>query len=79
MWFDRLLVSPDMDPSETQNLVVTRGDIANEMLSELIKLNGTVFSPDRGPGEAVASIADAACDAALNKHGGFWGPFIYHD
>ena len=33
--------------------------------------NASVFSPDRGA-EDLAS----ACDAALHRHGGFWGPFV---
>ena len=68
----------DTDPSETLNLASTHSDIAEEMLRELIKLNTTsnLFSPDRGVGEAVPSIADAACRAALDDWDGFWGPFM---
>ena len=66
----------DADPSEYDDRIETNPEIAREMLETIQRLNRSVFSPNRGPGEAVASIADAACDAAINEYGGFWGPFF---
>ena len=40
--------------------------------ARLLWHNATVFSPNRGS-EDVAS----ACDAALHRYGGFWGPFVH--
>jgi len=40
------------------------------MQSKLAKYQGTYFNPDRG------SFWPGACDTAINKYGGFWGPFF---
>ena len=49
--------------------------VAREMLATLQKLNESTFSPYRGPGEQNKDIG-AACAAAVEKYGGFFGPFV---
>lgn len=49
--------------------------LAKDMLATLRKLNTTTFSPYRGPGEQNKDIG-AACTAAVDKYGGFFGPFV---
>jgi|EP01043_Picozoa_sp_COSAG02_P019610 hypothetical protein len=70
-----------------QNIVITRccvfqvdkaeimPTVAKDMLATLQKLNESTFSPYRGPGEQNKDIA-AACSAAVEKYGGFFGPFV---
>ena len=58
------------DPNEHVNLASKMPDVLAEMRKKLSGYQGTHFEPDRGnewPG---------ACDAALNKYNGFWGPFL---
>ena len=49
--------------------------LAKDMLATLRTLNATTFSPYRGPGEQNKDIG-AACTAAVDKYGGFFGPFV---
>ena len=58
------------DPEEHVNLAKNMPDMLKSMQKKLLSYRATRFEPDRGdkwPG---------ACDAALNKYGGFWGPFL---
>lgn len=56
------------DPFEHVNLASKMPDVLKNMRTKLQKYQATHFNPDRG------SIWPGACDTALNKHGGVWGP-----
>lgn len=58
------------DPSEHVNLAQQKPAIFNKMIARVAEIQKTAFSPDRG------SYSKNACNFALNKYGGFWGPFI---
>ena len=58
------------DPGEHNNLASLMPDKLKKMRDKLIEYQGTHFNPDRG------GKSPAACEAALNLYGGFWGPFI---
>ena len=78
---DGCLFRIDTDPAEHHDLlggspnasIVAR---AAAMMMELKKHNATTFSPERGPGEADKNTVSASCKAALDKYGGFFGPFL---
>ena len=58
------------DPYEHDNLAEKMPDVLKTMKKKLKDYQASIFEPDRGnkwPG---------ACDAALSKYGGFWGPFV---
>ena len=58
------------DPYEYKNLAKEMPDVLAQMQKKLQKYQATYFNPDRGkswPG---------ACAIALDKYGGFWGPFL---
>ena len=40
------------------------------MMHRLHQINLTFFAPDRGEKDP------AACEAAVKKYGGYWGPFV---
>ena len=58
------------DPEERTNLASKMPDVLNDMRAKLKKYQASHFNPDRG------NIWPGACDTALNKYGGFWGPFL---
>ena len=58
------------DPLEHVNLASQMPDMLKDMQTKLQKYQATHFNPDRG------NIWPGACDTALNKYGGFWGPFL---
>ena len=45
-------------------------EVLKSMQQKLAKYQATYFNPNRG------NIWPGACDAALNKYNGFWGPFL---
>ena len=58
------------DPEERKNLAKEMPDKRKEMREKLQKYKDSHFDPNRGkewPG---------ACETAVNKYGGFWGPFL---
>ena len=57
------------DPDEYVNLALKLPNKLKEMQSKLAAYQSTYFNPDRG------AYWPAACEAALNKYGGFWGPY----
>ena len=67
---DGCLFNIKTDPTEHINLATKMPDVLEEMQKKLKKYQETYFNPDRG------KRALAACDAAINKYGGFWGPFL---
>ena len=58
------------DPEERHNLAQMMPNKLNEMRTNLEKYRDSHFDPDRG------GIWPGACDTALKKYGGFWGPFL---
>ena len=58
------------DPEERSNLAQKMPDTLKEMTAKLQKYRANHFNPNRG------GIWPGACDTALNKYGGFWGPFL---
>lgn len=58
------------DPGEHVNLASKKPEIFKRMMARIAEIEKGVFSPYRG------SENPAACDFAMNKYGGFWGPFI---
>ena len=57
------------DPEERVNLATKMPDVIKEMQQKLAKYQATHFGPKHGPGQLLA------CQAAMNKYKGFWGPF----
>ena len=58
------------DPEERVNLAGTMPEKLKEMQDKLAKYQATYFNPNRG------SPWPGACQAALEKYDGFWGPFL---
>jgi len=58
------------DPTEHFDVGDANPDIRTKLRNRLAELEKTVFSPTRGP------VDPAACDAALNKYGRYWGPWL---
>ena len=58
------------DPEEHHDLASSMPDLLKKMRKKLQKYKDSHFDPDRG------KVWPAACDTALNKYGGFWGPFL---
>ena len=67
---DGCLFNIKSDPTEHVNLATKMPDVLEEMQKKLKKYQKTFFSPDRG------GKMPEACDAALNKYDGFWGPYL---
>ncbi len=58
------------DPEERKDLRESMPEKLKDMQAKLVKYQATHFSPNRGqpwPG---------ACDVAIDKYDGFWGPFL---
>ena len=58
------------DPLETHDLAATMPAKAAALRAKVEAYETTAFNPDRG------NVNPAACDNALGKYGGFWGPFL---
>ena len=58
------------DPEERDNLATKMPDVLKSMQEKYDSYMKTYFNPDRG------GVAPEACEAALNKYKGFWGPFL---
>ena len=61
------------DPTEHNELDNTdpkNAAIIAELMEELVAIDATTFTPNRG------SPAPAACEAAIKSWKGFWGPFV---
>uniref|UniRef100_A0A7S2IR02 Sulfatase N-terminal domain-containing protein n=1 Tax=Haptolina brevifila TaxID=156173 RepID=A0A7S2IR02_9EUKA len=58
------------DPLETHDLASEHPQKRAELWTKLETAQGTAFNPDRGVRDPVA------CDTALHRYGGFWGPFV---
>ena len=58
------------DQQERIDLASSKPDVLMDMQDKLHKYQATDFNPFRG------GVWPGACEAAVNKHGGFWGPFL---
>ena len=58
------------DTTEHNDVASTYPDIVTSMRARISELNATMYRPDRG------TPSKLACTAALEKWGGFWGPFL---
>ena len=58
------------DPLELHDLAAKMPAKAAELRAKVEAYETTAFNPDRG------QVNPAACDNALGKYGGFWGPFL---
>lgn len=58
------------NPEERHGLATKMPDILKSMQEKLAKYLATYFNPDRG------IVSPEACDAAISKYNGFWGPFL---
>ena len=67
---DGCLFNIKQDPNELYNLAEKMPDTLKTMQQKLAKYQESYFNPDRG------GDSPAACETALNKYGGFWGPFL---
>ena len=67
---DGCLFNIKTDPDEHNNLATKMPDVLADMQTKLKKYQATYFNPDRG------KKWPEACTTAMNKYGGFWGPFL---
>ena len=58
------------DPTEHHNIALDQPQILQDMQNRLAQLNRKNFLPGRGTGDR------AACEAAQNRYGGFYGPWV---
>lgn len=58
------------DEAEDNELAAEHPDIVEKMMARLKELNKGNFNPDRG------TPTTLGCDVAVEKYGGFYGPFI---
>lgn len=58
------------DPEEHVNLADSMENVLKEMRDKLAMYQATYFNPNRG------GKWNEACEVALDKYGGFWGPFL---
>lgn len=58
------------DPEERDNLADKEVGILKSMQTKLGHYQSSYFNPNRG------SESPLACDIAMNKYGGFWGPYL---
>jgi hypothetical protein len=58
------------DPNESADLAATQPKVVARMRAQLEAFLPTSFNPHRG------DVDRAACDTAMNKYGGFFGPFV---
>ena len=59
------------DPTEHKNLAREMPDVLKDMRKKLADYRETQFKPVTGKRMRIE-----ACDTAVNKYGGFWGPFL---
>lgn len=67
---DGCLYNIKKDPEEREDLAKRMPIVLKNIKEKLDKYRATYFNPDRG------SIWPGACDKALSKYNGFWGPFL---
>ena len=58
------------DPNETRDLATAQPAIVAALRARIAFHNATMYRPKRG------TPSKLACDAALGKYRGFWGPFL---
>ena len=67
---DGCLFNVAVDPLEESDVAADHADIVKRMRTTLEAHERTAFNPHRGHTDP------GACAAALDVHGGFWGPWI---
>ena len=67
---DGCLYNIQLDPNEYDDLATKMPHVLEMMQEKLQEYQKTLFNPDRG------QESPEACEAALNKYGEFWGPFL---
>ena len=67
---DGCLFNIKNDPNEYENLAGKMPNVLADMQKKLQKYQATYFNLDCG------EKSPKACETALNKYGGFWGPFL---
>ena len=67
---DGCLYNIKMDPYEYHNLAAEKPDVLKMMQMKLAAYQAQSFNPDHGHDWL------GACEAAVNKYGGYWGPFL---
>ena len=60
----------DIDPSEYEDVSGDNPAMVTKLLAELATAQAGVYSVDRGPTDK------GACEAAMGKYEGFWGPWL---
>merc|ERR1712232_1397896 len=58
------------DPGQHVNLASREPKVFEEMIERIALINKGFFDPDRG------EVDTKACELAMTKYGGFWGPFV---
>jgi len=58
------------DPGEHVNLAATHPAVFKQMVDRIAEINKGFFNPDRGQSDP------KACEMAMTKYAGFWGPFV---
>ena len=58
------------DPTEQHNIAGDHPTIVQDLRERIRHFNSTVYSPHRGNDDGLA------CEVALSRYGGFWGPFV---
>lgn len=58
------------DPGEHVNLASQKPKVFEQMIERIAEINKGFFNPNRG------KIDPKACELAMTKYGGFWGPFV---
>lgn len=58
------------DPGEHINLASQEPERFNKMIDRIAEINKGFFNPNRG------KVDPKACELAMTKYGGFWGPFV---
>ena len=59
------------DPHEHTDLAQSEPEVLSRMQAKLKEYQASIFSPNRGKMDR-----NMICEAALDKYGGFWGPFL---
>ena len=59
------------DPLESVDLASSMPGKVAELYAKIERYEATAFNPDRG------GVDPNACTMAMEKYGGFWGPFVF--
>ena len=59
------------DPLEAHDVAAANPERVASMRKKLMAYEDTAFNPHRGTDDPMA------CELAMGKYGGFWGPFVF--